>query len=161
MLKDNTTQHTFSNTDKNTIAAAVLTSEVESIPVCIFSTHSHVARAGDGDREKRGGGAAYLFWACMLKNCFLMGSQRASCLCFGCLDNSLETSATSLAAKRVVRAQLRASWLLLRSGRNLSPCPLLVPTWCLTKEHTHTQDFVRHAGRGSVDVCMCAGLVTG
>lgn len=41
--------------NKNNIAAAVLTSKVESFPVCSFSAHGHVARAGDGDRGKRRG----------------------------------------------------------------------------------------------------------
>lgn len=72
MLKNNippTHPHrTFSNANKNSIAAAVLTSKVESFPVRIFLTHWHVARAEmETERRQGGGGVAYFFWACVLK----------------------------------------------------------------------------------------------
>lgn len=53
----------------------------------------------------RGGGEEFLFfyyflWVCTLKNCFRMESQRDLYLDIGCLDDSLEISATSSAAIR-------------------------------------------------------------
>lgn len=102
-------------TNKNNIeAAAVPTPKVESVPVCVFNTHHHVAKSRRRERERkrrgrrgraRGGGEAFLFfyyflWVCTLKNCFRMESQRDLYLDFGCLDDSLEISATSSAAIR-------------------------------------------------------------
>lgn len=40
-------------TNKNNIeAAAVPTPKVESVPVCVFNTHHHVAKSRRGERER-------------------------------------------------------------------------------------------------------------
>lgn len=107
-------------TNKTNIeAAAVPTPKVESFPVCIFKTHHHVAESERRERRgRRWGGAGrgggegegekeeriflvfyYFLWVCTLKNCFRMESLRDLYLDFGCLDDSLEISATSSTAE--------------------------------------------------------------
>lgn len=87
----------------------------------------------------------------MLKNCFLMGSQR-DLFVLWLSWQQFRDFCYFLSSQAVVRVQLRASLLLLGRGRNLFPWPLLVSVCFLTKEHAHTQDFVRHPGGGSVDL---------
>lgn len=55
---------------------------------------------GEGEKEERIFLVFHYFlWVCTLKNCFRMESLRDLYLDFGCLDDSLEISATSSTAE--------------------------------------------------------------